>query len=304
MHQPVLLKEVIDFLQPEKGKYFIDATVNGGGHAALLLERMGKDAVLLGIDRDASAIKKAEERFRTDKRFHAVVGNFSGIYDIGSRFAERFDGILFDLGFSSYHLEESGKGFSFLKDEPLDMRFDVTRGVTAEDIVNHWEKEKLAGILRTYGEERFANRIAHVINMERKKKVIRTTFDLVGVIKKAMPARYQRGRIHFATRTFQALRVAVNDELDAIEKGIEGAWKLIGTKGRIVMISFHSLEDRIVKTFFNNLSTPHKMPKWVMQEEELACYKTIAKKVKASSEEINENTRSRSAIMRCIERLR
>lgn len=290
-HTPVLLEEAIDFLKPEKGKYFIDATVDGGGHSEIILSRLPKDGVLIGIDRDENMLQKAKERFKEDKRFIGVAGNFSDIYEIGTRFAPAFDGIIFDLGISSYQLEESGRGFSFLKDEPLDMRFDVRGGITAKDIVNSWDEARIGRIIKEYGEERFARRIARSIVVSRNKKQICTSHELAGIITKAIPARFRRGKINPATRTFQALRIAVNDELHFLSKGTVGAFTLLKPHARLVIISFHSLEDRIVKQTFRELAK---------NSEAVILTK---KPVVPSKQEILFNPRSRSAKLRAVEKV-
>jgi len=258
MHIPVLVEQVIELLQPQKGKYFIDATVNGGGHAKELLKRMRPDGILVGIERDKDLLGRAKKSFLTDKRFHGALGNFKDIKTIAGEFADKFDGILFDLGMSSLQIEGSGRGFSFQRDEPLDMRYDINsnnhQNVTAADIVNGKSAEELADIFWKYGEERFSRRIARNIVEERKRRRVTTTYDLVAIIERSVPKRGWM-RLHPATKVFQALRIEVNGELEALTAGLEGAWSLLGEKGRIAVISFHSLEDRIVKTKFRQYKT-------------------------------------------------
>ncbi len=292
MHVPVLLNEVIQFLQPEKCRRIIDATVNGGGHAGVILKFLPKDGILIGIDRDKDAIEKISENFKDDKRFHAVHGNFRNIKELTRKFGKVWDGILFDLGLSSNLLEESGRGFSFMKDEPLDMRFDAADRLTAKEIINNWPEIKLAEIFYKYGEERFSRKIAKGIVWRRNKSEISTTADLVGVIKESLPVIYLRKlRIHPATRVFQALRIAVNDELASLEDALKASWEILGKNGRLSAISFHSLEDRIVKQSFKNFKS--------FSGKAVILTK---KPVVPSVGEVHVNPRARSAKLRVIQK--
>ena len=295
MHKPVLLNKVIEIFDPKPGQKYIDATINGGGHAKAILEKIGQSGILTGIDRDCELINKLKIRNQElgirnvtlicDN--YANIGNIARSYRLGDA-----DGILFDLGVSSYHFEGSGRGFSFLKDEPLDMRFNPgDTVVTAAAIINQEPQEKIESILRQYGEERFAKLIAKEISKARLYKKIQTTAELVSVIKKSVPRWYCRGRRHCATRTFQALRIAVNDELTSLEKAIRAAIGILGNGGRLLVISFHSLEDRIVKDVFGEATKSTGIMK-------------ISKKViKPTYEEIRENPRARSAKLRGIQKL-
>ncbi len=253
-HKPVLYDDVMHFLKPESGRAFLDATTDGGGHARGIVSAMPKDAIFVGMDRDASMIERLKTDLGKDSRVRLIAGNFNDIAEIAERFADSFDGIVFDLGMSSIQLDESGRGFSFAKDEPLLMTYepDSQDRQTAAVIVNGWTEENLTDILRKYGEERYARPIARAIIAARRQKRITTTKELVGIIEAAVPAHYRHGRIHPATRTFQALRIAVNDELAALTNGLEGAFKILSAGGRLVVISFHSLEDRIVKNTFRD----------------------------------------------------
>ncbi len=293
-HTPVLLQTVLEYLNLPTGARVIDATVNGGGHAIAIEERIGPQGKVLGIDRDSGIIAKARERFLS-LRIHnveIVQGSFADIAAIAER--EKFvpaDAVLFDLGFSSYHVDESGKGFSFERDEPLDMRYDMAQGLTAEMIVNTWPEGDLEQILREYGEERWAKRIARALGKARERGPIRTTRELADCIRSALPLRYLGGRIHPATRTFQAIRIAVNDELVHIHKGITGALLTLRSGGRVAVISFHSLEDRIVKSTFRTLA----------QEGVL---RVLTKKPAVPLVgEIQKNPRARSAKLRVAEKL-
>lgn len=291
MHQPVLLKEVLEYLEPGPGKNFIDCTIGFGGHAIPILERIAPKGRLLGIDWDEETLEQLQTQFgAAPKNLFLQQGNFANLKEIvqQNNFAP-VDGILFDLSMSSWQIEESGRGFSFLKDEPLDMRFgseSPKSGMGAEEIVNQWPEKELIKIFREYGEERYARQIAQKICQHRKIKPLKTTFQLVEIIRQALPKKYQYQRIHFATRTFQALRIAVNDELNNLKKALPQALEILQKNGRLVIISFHSLEDRIVKNFFR-------------EQAKLNNLKILTKKpVKPTLEEIQTNPRSRSAKLR------
>jgi 16S rRNA (cytosine1402-N4)-methyltransferase len=281
-HQSVLYEEVLEALQPRPGVAYqaVDCTINGGGHAYGLLERSSPDGRLTGLDADASALRTAEERLRPfEGRFALVNGNFRELTELP---LHDVHGVLFDLGLSSAQLDESGRGFSFRFDEPLDMRFDVSSGETAADLLNTLPEDELARVLREYGEEPRARRLARAI-VERRP--FTRTSDLVRLVG------HQRGRIHPATRVFQALRIAVNDELGALEQGLEAAIKLLRPGGRLAVISFHSLEDRIVKWRFRG---------WA--DNGLVRLLTRKPRVPTTAE-LQANPRARSAKLRVAERL-
>lgn len=276
VHVPVLLKEVLEFLNPMPNENFIDACFGEGGHSAAILQRNKPSGKVLGIEIDPD-LTAGFSIFNTpgprqaagdspkgylSNRLVLVNDSYINLKKIVEKHNFRpINGILFDLGMSTWHLEKSGRGFSFQKNEPLDMRYNITsfqlslkrcyQG-TAADIVNHWSEEEIIKILREYGQERFAKRIAKKIIEQRKLKPIKTTFQLTAIIKKAVPGWYQRQRIHPATRTFQALRIAVNNELENLEKALFQALEILEPGARIVAISFHSGEDRIVKNFFRD----------------------------------------------------
>ncbi len=281
MHIPVLQKEVLQYLDPKPNENFIDATIGNGGHALALLEKVLPRGKVLGIDWSSEMI----DSIKKTNNLILICDSFANLEEIVSQ--KKFNkvkihGILFDLGMSSWHLAQSGKGFSFQKREPLDMRYNSQNQLTAEKIVNYWSKFEIEKILKEYGEERFARNIAEKIIEERKVRIIKNTLQLVEVIKKAMPKAYLRGRIHFATRTFQALRIAVNDELGNIEKALPQALQVLSSGGRLVVISFHSLEDRIVKNFLKN-----------------EAFNLLTKKpITPANKEIKINPRSRSAKLR------
>ena len=306
VHEPVLVAEVIALLNVRRGGTYIDATLGGGGHAAALLERIGSDGFLMGVDRDARAITRAESRLaKWRDRCTLVQGNFAHIAEIaGDRDLDAVDGVLMDVGVSSDQLEDAARGFSFRKEGTLDMRMDDADGVTAYDIVNSYSEEDLYYIIRTLGEERRARQIVRCIVERRASLPFKTTTDLASAVEKAVGGR--RGRLHPATRTFQALRIAVNDELGALENGLKQALSLLRVGGRMAVISFHSLEDRIVKRFFSahagrSLSLPEGGSKWV---GELPVVRLVNRKpVMASDEEVSANPRSRSAKLRVAERI-
>lgn len=286
VHQPVLLKEVLEYLSPKPGENFVDCTVGGGGHTAAILKKNRPKGKVLGIDHDEEILKK----LKVNGRLILVCDNFVNLKNIVKEYNFKpVHGILLDLGLSSWHLEKSGRGFSFQKDEPLLMNYESeikNKILTAREIVNNWPEEELVKIFREYGEERFARRIANQILKTRTVEPIKTTFQLVNIIKRVIPPKYRYSRIHFATRTFQALRIAVNRELENLKKVLPQALELLEKEGRLVVISFHSLEDRIVKNFMRGSA----------KEEHL---KILTKKpIISSEEEIKLNPRSRSAKLR------
>lgn len=282
-HIPVLQKEVIQYLVPKPNENFIDATFGEGGHTTFILKKNEPRGKVLGIELDSELL----EKFKFQDRLILVNDSYSNLKEIVKKHNFKpVNGILFDLGMSSWHLEESGRGFSFQREEPLDMRFNQKSHLQAEDIVNKWPEKEIEQILREYGEERFSRRIAKEIIETRKRNPIKSTFQLVDIIKKSTPSWYQKKRIHFATKTFQALRIAVNDELETIKKGLEQALDILEKEGRLVVISFHSLEDRIVKNFLKE-----KAKQGIIRIE-------TKKPIRPCFEEIKTNKRSRSAKLR------
>lgn len=291
MHTPVLLHESIEALNIQAGKIFIDGTLGSGGHSALVAEKFKNSVTIIGLDRDKDAVKKSEERLRTlDINIHLFTESFKNLDDVlGKLSIGTVDAILFDLGISTDQLENSGRGFSFLKDEPLDMRMSG-EGIRASDILNSWDEPAIELILRGFGEEKFSRKIAQEIVERREVKPFKTTFDLVNAVLKVKPKSWKE-KINPATKTFQALRITVNEELTTLEIGLEKGFKILESGGRLVVISFHSLEDRIVKNFFRD-----------KVKEQLA--RQITKKpIVASKQEIETNPRSRSAKLRVIEKI-
>lgn len=293
VHIPVLTKEVLQYLNPGQNENFIDCTVGQGGHAKLILEKTEPKGKVLGIDLDLQQIKNSEFLMAGSRgRLILINDSYANLQEIVEKINfPQVNGILIDLGISSEQLESSGRGFTFLKNEPLDMRYNAANNsLTAEKIINEWPEDKIENILKEYGQEQFANRIAKNIAEERKRERIKSTFQLIEVIKKAIPLRLQHGRIHFATKTFQALRIAVNDELENLKKVLPEALSVLSAEGRLVVISFHSLEDRIVKDFFN---------KKAKEDPPAGGIKILTKKpTTAGTEELGKNPRSRSAKLR------
>lgn len=295
MHVPVLLKETILGLDLKEGDVVLDGTVGDGGHAREVCQLIGEKGMVIGLDQDKAALSRAREKLQKGPCSSVVEKlNFRN-FDIILKKLEiaKVDKILLDLGLRTGHLEESGRGFSFKHDEPLLMTFDSSPSeevLTAYEIVNTWSKEDLAEIIKEYGEERFAWKIAEGIVMARKVKLIGTTGELVSVLEGSLPDYAKRGRLHFATKTFQALRIATNDEIGALKEVLEKGVRYLTSGGRIAIISFHSLEDRIVKRFFKEKS----------KEED---FLLITKKpIIAGSDEVGDNPRARSAKLRILEK--
>lgn len=305
---PVMPAEVIRFMQPVNGGVYLDGTLGGGGHSALILEQSAPGGILIGMDRDREALEAAGKRLTAFKdRVHLVHSNFCDLEkqldDLG---IPALDGFVLDLGVSSHQLDSKERGFSFQQDAPLDMRMDTSRGATAADLINQLPEDELTRIIREYGEERWADRIAAFIVKARDQKSIRSTLELVDIIKGAVPKAKWEDRIHPATRTFQALRIAVNHELESVEQGLRAAFGRLNSGGRAVVISFHSLEDRIVKQIFRELATgcncPKNLPLCVCGRKPLARVLTN-RPVMASDQEIAQNPRARSAKMRVAEKI-
>ncbi|MFW6282922.1 MAG: 16S rRNA (cytosine(1402)-N(4))-methyltransferase RsmH [Minisyncoccales bacterium] len=285
IHEPVLKKEIVKYLNPEPNKNFIDCTAGGGGHSFLLLKKVKPKGKVLSIEFDPVLAKRLK---KIDKKNLIVVNdsyrNLEKI--IEEKKFKPVSGVLLDIGMSSWHLKKSKRGFSFQEEEELDMRYNPEKQKrTAKVIVNKYPKEDLIGIIEDYGEEKFAEKISKKIIKERKRKEIKTTTDLIEIIKKAVPSFYLHKRIHFATRTFQALRIEVNNELGNLKKVLPQTIKVTQPGGRIAVISFHSLEDRIVKNFFKNNQKVKVLTK---------------KPITATKKEIKKNHRARSAKLRVI----
>ncbi|NLK86065.1 MAG: 16S rRNA (cytosine(1402)-N(4))-methyltransferase RsmH [Clostridiaceae bacterium] len=308
-HKPVLLHECIDSLNIDKNGTYIDGTLGGAGHSSEIIKRLDK-GTLIGIDQDQTAIETAGERLgrlRRDAGLILIKGNFRDIGTLAAGHGIRtVDGILLDIGVSSYQLDEAERGFSYQQDAPLDMRMDRSRSLDAAEIVNTYDEKAIRKIISDYGEENWAARIAAFIAKARREKRIETTGQLVDIIKAAIPAPARREGPHPAKRTFQALRIAVNDELAALEEAIEGAVRLLKPGGRLSIITFHSLEDRIVKNEFQRrekpCTCPPSFPVCVCgRKPEL---KVLTRKpILPSEKEVDENPRSRSAKLRTAMKL-
>lgn len=293
-HTSVLLNESVESLNLKEGKVFLDGTLGAGGHSARVAEKFGDNVEIIGLDRDPEAIKRSEERLRT-LTTNAYFRNesFKDLDQVlESLGISNVDAILFDLGISSDQLDARGRGFSFQRDEPLDMTMSNSgESFNAKTILNTFDEDALELILRGFGEEKFSRRIAREIVARREVKLFETTFELVEAVRAATPAVYHRGKLHPATRTFQALRIATNEELTALEVGLEKGFEHLKVGGRFSVITFHSLEDRIVKQFFKKMVLENKA-------------KSITKKpVVPTDLEIKENPRSRSAKLRVLEKI-
>ncbi len=294
-HEPVLVEEILFWLQCKPGGVYVDCTLGYAGLSARLLDRTAPDGILVGIDRDAAALAESQMRLREfAHRVHFRLGNFCDLKALimGSG-VSRVDGVIFDLGVSSPQLDRAERGFSFREDGPLDMRMDQREGRTAADLVRDLPETELADLIYQLGEERYSRRIARAIVQARMQGVIGTTWQLAAVVERAVPASYRHGRIHCATRTFQALRIAVNRELDVLEPALRDAVDILAPGGRVCAVSFHSLEDRIVKHTFRSLANGSE-----------ASVRVLTKKpVTASESERSRNPRSRSAKLRVVERI-
>lgn len=297
VHIPVLLEESLLYLDPRRDDVILDATIDGGGHANGILKVIGEKGILIGIEQDKKILDKLKEKLW--KNAILINDNFRNLDKVlsacGGLKIKKIDGAIFDLGMSSVQLEESGRGFSFQKNEPLLMTFKSEPGpgdLTAKDIVNEWTEKEIADLIYEYGEERYSRRIVRGIIKARSERTIENTLELVEIIRKNIPAAYRNNRsLNCATRTFQALRIAVNDELEALREGVEKAWSFLVKDGRLVVISFHSLEDRIVKNFFKN--------KAILKEGEILTKKPVI----AGEEEKKLNPRSKSAKLRAIKKI-
>lgn len=304
-HVTVLLQEAVDALVTNPAGFYVDGTFGRGGHSGLVLEHLSSEGRLLGIDKDLAAIAVANERFAQDSRFEIAHGSFAELADLveARAMVGRVDGVLLDLGVSSPQLDEAERGFSFQNDGPLDMRMDQSRGQSAADWVNTADEEDIAYVLKEFGEERFAKRMARAIVTERQVRPFSRTKHLAEVIKEANPA-WEKGK-HPATRAFQAIRIHMNNELTDLDAVLEQALKVLAIGGRLVVISFHSLEDRVVKRFIRRQELGDPIPRGLpVRDEQLnKRMRSCGKAVKASDNEVDANIRSRSAIMRVAEKI-
>ena len=306
-HVSVLLNECLEGLNIKENGIYVDGTLGGAGHSSEILKRLSKEGRLIGIDQDTDALKAAKERLKDYSNVTFVHSNFSNIDNVLNNLnIDGVDGILMDLGVSSYQLDEGERGFSYMKDAPLDMRMNRENDFSAYNVVNEYSEEDLYRIIRDYGEEKFAKRIASFIVENRQEKNIETTLELVEIIKNAIPAKARREGPHPAKRTFQAIRIEVNSELSILNKTIEDGVEKLNKGGRMAIITFHSLEDRIVKNKFRDLAVSCRCPKEfpVCVCGEKAKVKIISRKaIEPTKEEVEINPRSRSAKLRVIEKL-
>jgi len=288
MHQPVLLKEVIDYLDPKPGAFIIDGTINGGGHAEEIFKKIYPTGRLLGIDLDSELIEKARKKNTGEKNIIMAEGNYADLPEIlKENELPRADGLILDLGFSSYQLEGSGRGFSFEKDEPLMMTYRKSDKPVAQ-IIRELKENELADVIFQLSGERYSRKIAKAIKEREKIGPILSSLELAEIIRKSVPRRYELGRINPATRTFQALRMFANQELENLKKILEGIDLVIKSGGRVVIISFHSLEDKLVKDCFRKGEKENR-------------YQILTKKpIRPSDDEVRQNPRSRSARLRAI----
>lgn len=305
-HVSVLLESTIDYLLSDPAGIYVDCTLGGGGHSLALCEKLNKNALLIGIDQDEDALVAAQERL-ADVRCKTIFkqGNFSNLTEILDECnIAKVQGIVFDLGVSSYQLDTAERGFSYMHDGPLDMRMNKTAELSAELVVNEYSEARLYEIIKNYGEERWAKRVAQFIVNERQSKRLATTFDLVETIKKAIPKGARKDGPHPAKRTFQAIRIEVNKELEILEKTFIAAAERLDSDGRIAIITFHSLEDRIAKKTLAHLAQncicPPSLPICMCNHK--AILKNI-KSIKAEAKEIDENPRARSARLRAATKI-
>jgi len=307
-HVSVMAEEVMQYLQPHSGGVYLDGTLGGAGHARLILEASSPDGVLIGMDRDAEALAAAQRELASfGERVVLRQGNFSDMcMQLDQLEIAAVDGILLDLGVSSHQIDSPERGFSFREDGPLDMRMNPKEGVSAATVVAETEADELKRIFRDYGEERWAGKIARAIVTDREKTPFVTTLQLADLISRVVPAGRGPQRIHPATRVFQALRIHVNGELDSLRTALDTAWLRLKTGGRLVVISFHSLEDRMVKQAFRALATgcvcPPRLAVCACGEQPSVRVLT-RKAVRATETETENNPRARSAVLRAMEKL-
>lgn len=307
-HVTVLLQEAVEALQVKPGGVYLDGTLGGGGHTEAILRQSGPDGVVYGIDRDWDALRAAGERLAAfGERLKPLHGNFHDAKALlAAQGVAQLDGVVLDLGVSSFQFDEGERGFSFQEDAYLDMRMDQSCGRTAADLCNTLTQEELTRIIRDYGEERWAARIAAFILQAREKKPVETTGELVSIIKAAIPKGARRDGPHPARRTFQALRIAVNDELEPLSQALEELVSLLAPGGRLAVITFHSLEDRIVKQTFKRLQNPCTCPPKapVCTCGKLPVAQVVTRKpILPSPAEVEQNPRSRSAKLRVVQKL-
>jgi len=304
-HKPVMLHEAITSLNIKPGGVYIDATFGRGGHSQEILKHLSDDGLLVVIDKDPTAINLANSIAANDARVKVFHDSFANLETICASLSKtgQIDGILIDLGVSSPQLDEATRGFSFNQDGPLDMRMDTSKGQTAADWLNSAASEDIAKVLKVYGEERFAKKIANTIVAKRATKPFETTLDLANLVIDVLP--FKEKNKHPATRTFLAIRIFINGELDDLEQVLEQSVDLLGPNGRLVVISFHSLEDRIVKQFMAKGAKGDDFPPGlpIRQDQIKPAFRLVIKKQRPSEQEVDENVRARSATLRVVEKI-
>lgn len=303
-HLPVLFREALEVLNMIPGGCYVDGTFGRGGHTVAMLRALDKSGRLLAIDKDPDAIAFAARMFSDDERFQIKQGSFASLEQFAAEagIAGQVNGLLLDLGVSSPQLDRADRGFSFLNDGPLDMRMDNSSGMSAADWLKSAEVDEMAQVFKTYGEERFAKRIARAIAAARDERPIETTRRLAEIVSAANPA-WEKGK-HPATRCFQAIRIHINKELDDLQACLDQSLRVLAPGGRLVVISFHSLEDRIVKRFMRNAARGEQFPVGipVTEQQRNATLNLVGKAIKSSRQEVDQNPRARSAVLRVAER--
>ncbi len=303
-HQAVLLKEALESLNIRPSGNYIDATFGRGGHSRAILQQLNEDGLLIAFDQDPEAVAFAKQQFADEPRLKIEHCNFNQVADVVEQYGltGNIDGVLMDLGVSSPQLDDAERGFSFLRSGPLDMRMDTSQGETARQWLARVKLADLINVLKKYGEEKFARRIATAIIETREQREITETGDLAEIISNAIPVKEKHK--HPATRSFQAIRIHLNEELHAVEQGLKAAIKVLAKGGRLSVISFHSLEDRIVKRFMRDVSSRPRLPAGlpVMEADIEVPFRLVGKPVTAGAEELNVNPRARSARLRVLER--
>ncbi len=304
-HRPVLLDEAVEALSIKPDGIYLDGTFGRGGHAQAILQRLGNNGRLIALDQDPQAIEVARQKFAADERFEIVQQNFENLESVVAEkgLMQKIDGVLLDIGVSSPQLDDAARGFSFMKAGPLDMRMNPDAGQSAAEWLAQVEEYDLTTVLMRYGEEKFARRIAHAIVEERQKEPIEDTLRLAKIIEQATPVKDKHK--HPATRSFQAIRIYINRELEVLEKALQAALNVLAVNGRLAVISFHSLEDRIVKRFFRDVSRGPQIPKDipVMSIDLEQPYRLVGKAIKPGKKELSENPRARSSVLRVLERI-
>jgi len=304
-HKSVLLKEAVEALAIKPDGIYLDGTFGRGGHAEAILNKLGEQGRLIALDQDPQAIEVAEKKFAGDSRFEIVQQNFENMSELASSrgLMQKIDGVLLDIGVSSPQLDDASRGFSFIRSGPLDMRMNPRAGESAAEWLARVEEYDLVTVLMKFGEEKFARRIAHAIVSTRQETPITDTVQLANIIEAAVPVKDKKK--HPATKSFQAIRIYINRELEVLENALQAALKVLAVNGRLAVISFHSLEDRMVKRLFRDVSRGPQLPKEipVMSSELQQPYKLVGKAIKPGKQELKENPRARSSVLRVLERV-